>query len=178
MKSLIHFPSMKKVVCDSDFNPSPFVIHIQTLLEQSEKRFQQFTTIEPVVAFLVNPFTCQIEVTEMATSIVSLIQERIEDVEWEILDLQNDIVLKSCATDENFDRKKFPALKNVAHKIKSYFGSTYLCKVLFSTMNIIKSKYRSRHTDAHLDDCLQMGLSSYSPNYKKLAEEMQCQKSH
>lgn len=33
-KSLVHFPSMKKMVCDSDFNPSPFVIHIQTLLEQ------------------------------------------------------------------------------------------------------------------------------------------------
>uniref|UniRef100_K7GCV0 Uncharacterized protein n=1 Tax=Pelodiscus sinensis TaxID=13735 RepID=K7GCV0_PELSI len=81
-KSLVHFPSMKKMVCDSDFNPSPFVIHIQTLLEQFEKRFQQFTIIEPVVAFLVNPFTSQIEV-------------RTEEVELEILDLQNDIVLKS-----------------------------------------------------------------------------------
>ncbi|XP_075768584.1 general transcription factor II-I repeat domain-containing protein 2A-like [Pelodiscus sinensis] len=157
-KSLVHFPSMKKMVCDSDFNPSPFVIHFQTLLQQFEKRFQQFTIIEPVVAFLVNPFTSQIEVTEMATSIASLVQVRTEEVELEILDLQNDIVLKSCATDENFwnliDQKKFPALKNVAYKIKSYFGSTYLCEVLFSTMNFIKSKYRSRLTDVHLDDCL------------------------
>ncbi|CAM2103287.1 unnamed protein product [Caretta caretta] len=42
------------------------------------------------------------EVTEMATSIESLIQERTEDVELEILDLQNDIGLKFCTTDENF----------------------------------------------------------------------------
>ncbi|XP_077677617.1 general transcription factor II-I repeat domain-containing protein 2A-like [Eretmochelys imbricata] len=134
-KSLVHFPSVKKMVCDSDFNPSPFVIHIQTLLEQFEKRCQQFTIIEPVVAFLVNPFTCQIEVTEMATSIASLIQVRTEDMELEIVDLQNDIVLKSCATHENFwnlvDLKKFSALKNEAYKIKSYFSSTYLCEVLF-----------------------------------------------
>ncbi|CAM4592755.1 unnamed protein product [Lepidochelys olivacea] len=180
-KSLVHSSSLKKMVCDSDFNPSPFVIHIQTLLEKFEKRFQQFTIIEPVVAFLVNPFTCQIEVTEMATSIASLIQVRTEDVELEILDLENDIVLKSCATDENFwnlgDRKTFPALKNVAYKIKSYFGSTYLCEVLFSTMSIIKSKYASQLTDAHLDNCLRKGISSSSPSYEKLAEEMQCQKS-
>uniref|UniRef100_K7FGN3 HAT C-terminal dimerisation domain-containing protein n=1 Tax=Pelodiscus sinensis TaxID=13735 RepID=K7FGN3_PELSI len=145
-KSLIYFPSMKKMVCDSDFNPSLFVIRIQPLLEQFKR---DFTIIEPVVAFLVNPFTSQIEV-------------RTEEVELEILDLQNDIVLKSCATDENFwnlvDRKRFPALKNEAYKIKSYFGSTYLCKVLFSTMNFIKSKYRSRLTDAHLDYCLRTGI--------------------
>jgi hypothetical protein len=35
-------------------------------VEEFEKRFQQFTAIEPVVAFFfVNPLACQIEVTEL-----------------------------------------------------------------------------------------------------------------
>jgi hypothetical protein len=46
----------------------------------------------------------------------------------EILDLQNDVVLKSYTTLENFwnlvDREKFPSLKSAAYKISSYFGST------------------------------------------------------
>jgi menaquinone-dependent protoporphyrinogen IX oxidase len=82
-------------------NPSAFVGHLQTLLEEFEKRFQQFTPIEPVAAFFVNPFTCQIDVTETAAYIGRLIQERAEELELEILDLQN-YVLKSYATHENF----------------------------------------------------------------------------
>jgi hypothetical protein len=64
------------------------------------------------------------------------------------------------------------------YKIKSYFGSTYLCESLFSTMNIIKSKHRYWLTDAHLDDCLRAGTSSCTPKFEKLANEMQCQRSH
>jgi hypothetical protein len=55
---------MKKMVGESNFGPSPFVGHLETLLEEFEKRFQQFTAIEQVVAFFfVNPFACQIDVT-------------------------------------------------------------------------------------------------------------------
>jgi hypothetical protein len=92
------------------------------------KEFQQFTAIEPVAAFFVNPFTCQIDVTETSAYIGRHIQERAEELELEILDLQNDVVLKSYASNENFwnlvDREKFPSLKSAANKIKSYYGST------------------------------------------------------
>jgi hypothetical protein len=111
--------------------------------------------------FFVNPVTCQIDVTEISANTGRHIQERAEELKLEILDLQNDVVLKSYATHENFwnlaDREKFPSLKSAAYKIQFYFGSTYLCESLFSNMNIIKSKHRSRLTDAHLDDCLRAG---------------------
>jgi hypothetical protein len=37
-------------------------------------------------------------------------------------------------------------------------------------MNIIKSKHRSRLTDAHLDDCLRAATSSYTPKFEKFAD--------
>jgi hypothetical protein len=94
---------MKKMVGESNFSLSPFVNHLQTLLEEFKKRFQQFTTTELVVTFFfVNPFTYKIEETETATSIGRLFQARAEELEPEILDLQNKAVLKSYTTNENF----------------------------------------------------------------------------
>lgn len=55
-KSLEHLSSMKKLVYDSDFNPSPLINLIQKLLEQYKKRFQQFINTEPAVALFINPF--------------------------------------------------------------------------------------------------------------------------
>ena len=118
---------------------------------------------------------------EIAACIADLVQGKAEELELEILDLKNDILLKSLISEDfwnTVDREKFPFLKKVACKIKSFFGSTYLCESLFSNMNFIKSRYRSRLTDEHLYDCLLTGLSSYSPNYEALANEMQCQRSH
>jgi hypothetical protein len=50
-----------------------------------------------VVASFGNPYTFQ-----TAASIGRLFQAQAEEVELEILDLQNDDVLTSCATHENF----------------------------------------------------------------------------
>lgn len=64
----------------------------------------------------------------MTTSIASFIQVG-KEVELEFWDLQNEIVLKSCATDEIYfnlvDQKEFPALKNVTIK-KTPWVFTYL----------------------------------------------------
>jgi hypothetical protein len=51
--------------------------------------------------FFANPFTCQIDITETAACIGIVIQERVEELQLEILDLKNDF-LKSYATHGNF----------------------------------------------------------------------------
>ena len=103
-------------------------------------------------------------------------------VDMEIIDLQNDIELKSRSRDSDFwglvSREKFPLLTACALKVNAYFGSTYLCEMAFSQMKIIKSKYRSCLTDAHLTDCLRLAVCSYEPNYKELADSIQSQPSH
>ncbi|KAK1881707.1 SCAN domain containing protein 3, partial [Dissostichus eleginoides] len=60
----------------------------------------------------------------------------------------------------------------------AYFGSTYLCETAFSQMKIIKSKYRTRMTDAHLTDCLRLAITNYQPDFKRLTDNVQSQQSH
>lgn len=116
MKSLVHFPNMKKMAGNTEINVSLFIKHLQVLQEQFEKRFQQFTIIEPMVSFFINPFTCKTNIMEVAAYIAEVVQVKAEELELEILDLQSDLMLKSLISDEDFwntvDRKKFPLKKS------------------------------------------------------------------
>ncbi|ETE64107.1 hypothetical protein L345_10125, partial [Ophiophagus hannah] len=154
---------------------------ILTAIQKLQLSGNTFTSIEPVVSFFENPFS-PIDVAETAVAIGELCQALVEEVEMEIVGLQNDIILKSNTSHANFwnlvDAQKFPLLRKTAAKIKSYFGSTYQCESVFSTRRFIKSKNRTRMTDKHLDDCLRVAISSYTPNYNRLADGMQCQASH
>lgn len=66
---------------DIDINVSSFVINLQLLPDQFENRFQQFNTIEPMVTFFINPFTCQLKVTVIAIYIAELIEVRRVELE-------------------------------------------------------------------------------------------------
>ena len=65
--------------------------------------------------------------------------------------------------------KKYACLKNEATKALVQFGSTYVCEETFSCMVYIKSKYRNRLTDAHLQDNLIIATTTYEPRFRKLA---------
>ena len=69
-------------------------------------------------------------------------------------------------------------MKKYALGVLSIFGSTYACEQLFSTMNYIKNKHRSRLTDDTLQSCVKMKVTSYSPHFQTLCAEVQKQKSH
>jgi hypothetical protein len=67
----------------------------------SKRDFNSSPPLNQWYLFFLNPFACQIDVTETAASIGILIQARTEELEMAILDLQNDVVLKSYATHKN-----------------------------------------------------------------------------
>jgi len=69
-------------------------------------------------------------------------------------------------------------MKKYAFGVLSIFGSTYVCEQLFSTMNFVKNKHRSRLTDDSLQSCVKMKVTSYSPDLQTLCAEVQEQKSH
>jgi len=71
-----------------------------------------------------------------------------------------------------------PILKWVSLRVNTCFSSSYLSEWGFSTLKIPKSKYISSLTDKHINDCVRVAITKYTPNYNKLAEEMQCQVSH
>ncbi|KAG8212783.1 hypothetical protein J437_LFUL019749 [Ladona fulva] len=133
--------------------------------------FQSQTDIMDSLPGAIGELYCQPihhEATETSTAIARIIASDVENLELEIVDLKNDIILQAHSTDVDFwklvEKDMFPLLRSVAYKIKSCFGSIYLCETLFSTMNIIKLKNQSRLTNSHLNSCLRAGTSAYLPN--------------
>ncbi|KAK9703771.1 hypothetical protein QE152_g29109 [Popillia japonica] len=55
INSLVHFPHMKKMLGNNELDGSLFIKHLQVLKKQFEERFLQFTLIEPIVSFCINP---------------------------------------------------------------------------------------------------------------------------
>ncbi|KAJ8346319.1 hypothetical protein AAFF_G00215060 [Aldrovandia affinis] len=157
---------------------------VQSTLSEFDRRFTDFASIEPVASYLCFPFG-SIDVDDIASKVASLFHLNSPAVENEIITLQNDIEIKSRATQgmkgefwELLLQEKYPNLRRCAMNFTALFGSTYLCESTFSHMKIIKSKYRSTMTDDHLVACIRLVTSCYNPDYEKLASSSQCQRSH
>ena len=57
-------------------------------------------------------------------------------------------------------------------------ASTYVSKLGFSTIKILKTKYRSSLAHKHLSDGMRVAIAKYIPSYNKRVEEMLCQVLH
>lgn len=81
----------------------------------------------------------------------------------EIINLENDVQLKSEQHSQHFwslvDPDNYTILHQAGLKVAVLFGSTYLCDSAFFDMDVIKSKYRNRLTDVHLNDSIRVKLS-------------------
>lgn len=180
-----HFPKVKEQV-QGHRDVSSFVDFVDKLIENFSKRFDGFSIGEELTLFIQNPF--------LITDVRAFTNDVTHHFKWantgplqmQIIDLQADVALK-----EQFARTEsttfwlqmvsetaFPDLKKVALFILTMFGSTYSCEAAFSTMNIIKTKYRSKLTNEHLHMCMRMALTSFKPRFKMLAEQAKAQFSH
>lgn len=171
-----------KIISDELFknggtlNKEKYYEEIKKLHSEFERRFVEFTRLEPIVTFMSYPFG-NVDVEEITKNINYMFPLSLE--ENEVLLLQNDIILKARSSEpkNNFwslmDEVKYPNLKQVAFHLTSFFGSTYLCESAFSTMKIIKTKYRSRLTDDHLESSTRLAVSNYIPRYSRFVHSMQ-----
>ena len=153
---------------------------IDKCLSEFDKRFQDFSLLEPVATFMCYPFRGDAEVDSLASKMSTLFHLNSSGVEDEIMTLQADIQLKSRAHGEFWNlltEEKYPNVRKCATSLTDLFSSTYLCESAFSHMMIIKSKYRSTITDDHLEVCLRLAVSSYCPDYASLADSIQCKSS-
>jgi predicted PolB exonuclease-like 3'-5' exonuclease len=73
---------------------------------------------------------------------------------------------------------RFSDLRKLARNLASVSGSTYTCEQAFSRMKQNKSKFRSRITDVHAHDVMQIVISEMEPNINSLAEQRKAQVSH
>ena len=61
----------------------------------------------------------------------------------------------------------------MAIALMSVFGFTYLCKQIFSHMKFILSSQCCRFTEDHLEACVQLKVTKYSPKITELSKEKQ-----
>lgn len=101
-------------------------------------------------------------------------------LQLELTDLQADVALEEHfeTTDsatfwlQIVPETSFPGLTKVALHTFTMFGSTYSCETAFSTMNIIKTMYRSRLANEHLHMSMRMALTPFKPRFKLLAGQL------
>ena len=131
---LSHFPScdvISKEIEDNNF--CCFVEILDTLIEDFNKRFQDFRHLEKNF----NVFNAPLTIT---------VSEADEELQLELCDLQSDQFLLSKATLPitqfwpPLSEEHYPNLRRFGLHLLSMFGSTYLCEAAFSAMKSIKSK--------------------------------------
>ena len=181
----VHFPSLQEQV-QGERDVTSFADFVDKLIVNFSKRFDSFSLGQQLTLFIQNPF--------LITDVRGFSKEATQLFKWtnagplqmQLVDLQADVALKEhCqGTDpatfwlQMVSETAFPGLRKVALYILTMFGSTYSCEAAFSTMNIIKNKYRSRLTDEHLHMCIRMALTPFEPRFKTLAGEARAHFSH
>ena len=172
-----HFPSVHQQQVQGKRDLSAFVDFVDRLTENFSQRFDGFTLGQQLTLFIQNPFLIT-DVRGFSKEVTQLFRwAEAGALQMELIDLQADVALKETfggsepATFwmEMVPGKGFTGLSKVALYTLTMFGSTYSCEAAFSTMNIVKDKYRNRLTNAHLHMCLRMALTSFEPRFKKLA---------
>ncbi|XP_069077106.1 general transcription factor II-I repeat domain-containing protein 2-like [Pleurodeles waltl] len=185
-RKMHHFPSVLQVLSEDKaeaelLDTEKYSRLLMRLNHEFNERFSDFELLEPCVMFTSNPFM-EVDVSYISEQMSVLLNLDSATMEMEIVTLQNDIELKARQSDINFwsrvDAEKYRNIRTAAMKLFSLFGSTYLCESTFSDMNFVKSKLRTRLTDDHLNDCIRVALSGYTPDYRGLVDARQCQVSH
>lgn len=165
---------------------SPFVDFINKLIQNFSKRFNSFCLGQQLLLLIQNPFLIR-EVREFSKEVTQTFRwANAGSLQLKLIDLQGNAALREHfeAADpatfwlQTVSESVFPGLTKVALQTLTIFGMTYSCESAFSTMNIIKNKYRSRLTNEHLHVCMRMALTPFRPRFKSLAGQPHAHFSH
>ena len=138
-------------------------------------RFGDLQKLKPCFTFLVNPFDIDV-INNCCLACQSFFTD-VSAAERELTELQ-DLALKNfnkCHSMVEFwqqvTERKYPELKKTSAGLLSVFSTTYCCESLFSVMKFVKSKYHASLTNKHLSEIICMALTSYRPDFQKLANK-------
>ena len=109
-----------------------------------------------------------------------------ENLQMELVDFQCESSLKDKFNSSSLidfyknyvSREKYPGICKHAMFMISLFGSTCLCKKVFSRMKYTKSPTKSLLSDSHLEDSLRVATTTFEPDIMKLVRNKKCQVSH
>ena len=98
----------------------------------------------------------------------------------ELTELLADLGLKNfnkCHSTEEFSQQvtelKYSELKKTSARLLSVFSTRYCSESLCSVMKFVRSKYRASLTNEHLSELIRTALTSYRPDFQKLANRME-----
>lgn len=157
---------------------------VEKLIENFKTRFDDFILGKQVLLCIHNPFLVR-KVREFASEAQQIFPwATAASLQSELIDLQENIALKQTQCDvitfwtKLVTAANFPLLQKMALHILTMFGSTYCCESAFSTMNVVKNKYRSGLTNEHLHQCVRLAITPFVPKFKVLATDTRCHFSH
>ncbi|XP_068235579.1 SCAN domain-containing protein 3-like [Palaemon carinicauda] len=181
---LFHFPRLLEE--RKDERDTKYVQFIEKLINNFKVCFDDFVLGKQLLLFIQNPFLV-IDITEFSVE-PNLTWKWVDAARilLELIDFQENVALKQVfcdCTPETFWSKEgsppnFPTLHRLAVQIITMFGSTYCCKSAFSTMNLVKNKFRSCMTNEHLHHCLRLAITPLVPKFRELAKSKKCNFSH
>jgi hAT family C-terminal dimerisation region len=158
-----HFPTLQLQTIATQ-SAEKYSNQLSHLKEEFARRFADFKSLEKDFALLTVPFTIDIDIVPA-------------EIQLELIDLQNDIVLKEQFRGleliqffSSLRKDKFANLQTFAMKMFTLFASTYICEQTFSTMNLNKSKCRSQLTDANLTSIMRIATSTLVPDFGALVK--------
>lgn len=165
-KDLLHFPSLKAHIegnPDEDIDMNTFVKFLQEVQIEFSSRFSEFSQISDLLTALKNPFSMEPN-GNWVTQTMHLFSGYVDKarLQLETIELQENSVLKESYQATQITKfwtdilpdEAYPNLRKIGSFVLTMFGSTYVCEAAFSKMNYVKSKFRNRLTDRHLEDCL------------------------
>ncbi|XP_068241143.1 general transcription factor II-I repeat domain-containing protein 2A-like [Palaemon carinicauda] len=181
---LFHFPRLLEE--RKDEIDTKYVQFIEKLINNFKVRFDDFVLGKQLLLFIQNPFLVT-DITEFSVE-ANLTWKWVDDakIQLELIDFQENVALKQVfcdCTPETFWSKEgspanFPTLHRLVVQILTMFGSTYCCESAFSTMNLVKNKFRSCMTNEHHHHCLRLAITQLVPKFRELAKSKKCNFSH
>ncbi|XP_017794537.1 PREDICTED: general transcription factor II-I repeat domain-containing protein 2B-like [Habropoda laboriosa] len=172
-KNFTHFPTLSlqpDVTQEAADKYAPLISHLNL---EFENRFQDFEKHHVLFCAFATPFAVD----------VNLLPGRLQMEHCEMCcDTQLKEKFHQVGLGEFYKtylhKDKYPAFYKHALSMVSLFGNTYACEQLFSRMKHIKSQVRTRITDVHLENCLDVATTSVEINFDALSSVKQSQMSH
>jgi hypothetical protein len=176
-ENMNHFPHLKDFVVDWEHGvqPNQYTSFISKIREEFEVRFSQFRDVEKLSDLIKNPMRAQPDGNWRNDVTGNGISDRvtIPAIQLELCDLKStetEAILADIETFwcSNYTAEKYPQLTKMARSCLTIYASTYLCESVFSNMNHIKNKFRSKLSQQHLHQLLRVSCTHLNPDYEAI----------
>ncbi|XP_041416822.1 general transcription factor II-I repeat domain-containing protein 2B isoform X2 [Xenopus laevis] len=146
--------------CNIFLDFGKFVEKIEVLIENFNLRFQDFSKINSSFKLYNNPLTTDI------------ISEKME-YHMELCNLQADLYFATrkevgVSFFRLLPKEKYRNLRDLALRMTSMFGSTYICEKAFSELDRLKSNYRNSISNRTLQEILHLSITNINLNFDEL----------